>query len=99
NANKKKKRSQIQFEQEKKLQEPWRWSVEEVAKYLQILIQAQLFTPILRGLKIFDPENPFLDFVRFCQAFSLCRFDSAKAYLRKYVTAMQEQCQGQQEEE
>eukprot|EP00929_Paragymnodinium_shiwhaense_P079725 TRINITY_DN41557_c0_g2_i1.p1 TRINITY_DN41557_c0_g2~~TRINITY_DN41557_c0_g2_i1.p1 ORF type:complete len:3522 (-),score=604.34 TRINITY_DN41557_c0_g2_i1:457-9738(-) len=59
----------------------------EVAAQIALLCRkSRCFSLVLRALKIFDPNNPLVDFVKFHRAFFQCRFETCRKHLRRFVT-------------
>ncbi|CAE7947526.1 Wwox [Symbiodinium sp. KB8] len=63
---------------------------EVAAQIASLCRQRHAFSLVLRALKIFDPENPLIDFVCFHRAFVQCRFKSCREHLRRFVGRRQE---------
>lgn len=62
------------------------YSPAEVAAQITLLCRrSRAFSLVLRALKIFDPTNPLVDFVKFHRAFMQCRFQSCQEHLRRFV--------------
>ncbi|CAE8723169.1 unnamed protein product [Polarella glacialis] len=55
------------------------------AQIANLCRKSHAFSLVLRALKIFDPDNPLVDFVRFHKAFVQCRFKSCCEHLRNFV--------------
>ena len=58
---------------------------EVAAQIANLCRKRHAFSLVLRALKIFDPENPLIDFVCFHRAFVQCRFKSCREHLRRFV--------------
>lgn len=58
---------------------------EVAAQIANLCRKRQAFSLVLRALKIFDPENPLIDFICFHRAFVQCRFKSCREHLRRFV--------------
>lgn len=58
----------------------------EVAAQIAALCRKNhAFSLVLRALKIFDPSNPLVDFVKFHRAFVQCRFQSCGGHMDNFV--------------
>ena len=67
---------------------PWLWGEEDLLSQLLALCKksaSRCFWSVLRCLRIFDPDTPLVDFVRFNQAFVQARFEKSKEFLTSFV--------------
>eukprot|EP00931_Biecheleriopsis_adriatica_P046808 TRINITY_DN26928_c0_g1_i1.p1 TRINITY_DN26928_c0_g1~~TRINITY_DN26928_c0_g1_i1.p1 ORF type:complete len:3379 (-),score=748.43 TRINITY_DN26928_c0_g1_i1:238-10323(-) len=60
-------------------------AAEVAAQIANLCRRRHAFSLVLRALKIFDPDNPLVDFVCFHRAFEQCRFKSCREHLRRFV--------------